>query len=157
MAKFTEVSNSKLCPGVTKTLKDWYVDAVQDFASKYANKSTITIPANCEKWEGHVKNGNDRLDLQGSENGYGNIQAQFGTGHTSCKKGGSYGGVLLACGVPFSIGDVQTALLQSLNSNGKKLVQLDVDEKPVDIVPPANKASKTKPGKKPWTPDTTYE
>src|SRR4051794_10967876 len=72
MARFTEVSNSKLCPGVTKTLKDWYVDAVTDFASKYANKTTITIPANCEKWEGHVKNGNDRLDLQGSENGYGN-------------------------------------------------------------------------------------
>jgi len=157
MARFTQEPNGKLCAGVTKTKSAWYVEMVETFATKYANKTTITIPANAAKWEGHVKNGNDRLDLQGADGGYGNIQAQFGTGHENCSKGGSYGGVRLACNTPFSIADVQTALRSSLGSGGMFLVRLDVDEQPVDIQPPSNKAQKTKPGKKAWTPGTVYE
>lgn len=156
MAKFTDVPNSNLCPGIKTKDIDKYVDFVEVFAKKYANKTTITIPNDAAKWEGHVAEGSDRLDLQGAEKGYGNIQAQYGKGHGNCKTGGSYGGVLLVCNTPFSIADVQAALRQSLESNGKNLVRLDVDDQPIDIVPPSNR-SKTKPGKKPWTQDTTYQ
>ncbi len=158
MAKFTDVPNSKLCPNCSKTLKTWYVDHVEEFATKYANKTTIMFPSDAAKWEGHVADGTTRLDFQGAEGGYGNIQAQWGTGHDKkCSKGGSYGGVLLVCNTPFSIADVQTALRQSLDSGGKNLVRLDVDDQPIDIVPPSNNKMKTKPGKKEWTPDTVYQ
>jgi hypothetical protein len=158
MAKFTDVPNDKLCPGCTKTIKKWYIDHVEDFATKYANKTTITIPSNAAKWEGHVADGTTRLDLQGADGGYGNIQAQWGTGHDKkCSKGGSYGGVMLVCDTPFSIADVQTALAQSLDSGGKLLVRLDIDDQPIDIVPPSNNKMKTKAGKKAWTPDTVYQ
>ncbi|HTJ30282.1 MAG TPA: hypothetical protein VL346_07265 [Acidobacteriaceae bacterium] len=159
MARFTVVPNGKLCPNVKSTLVEWYVDSVEDFADKYANRTTITIPNNAAKWEGHVANGTYRLDLQGAERGYGNIQAQFGKGHENCNKGGSYGGVLIVCDTPFSIADIQTALRMSLQSGGKSLVQVDIDAAPVDITPPkvkVNKASKTKPGKEPWTPGKKY-
>jgi len=155
MARFTNVPNGKLCKNVKSKLIEWYVDSVADFATKYANKTTITIPNNAAKWEGHVANGSYRLDLQGSERGYGNIQAQFGVGHKNCNEGGSYGGVLIVCDTPFSIADIQTALRQSLESGGTNLVQVDLDAAPIDITPPS-KASKTKPGKQPWTPGTQY-
>jgi len=112
MARLTNVPNSKLCKGVKKTLIETYVGFVPTFATKYANKTTITIPSGAAKWEGHVAEGNTRLDLQGADNGYGNIQAQFGKGHESCAKGGSYGGVLIVCDTPFSIADVQAARSQ---------------------------------------------
>jgi len=158
MAKFTEVPNTSLCPGCNKSIRDWYIDAVEEFADKYGkgSKSTITIPTGYEKWEGHVVSGTYRLDLQDGEHGYANIQAQFGLGHSNCKKGGSYGGVLMVCDTPFSIADVQTALTKSL-VKGMTLIQLDVDDKPLDIVPKVNKSQKTKPGKKDWTPDTVYQ
>lgn len=157
MARFTDVPNGKLCPNIKKNMIQTYLDFVEDFAKKYANKTTITIPSNAAKWEGHVSQGTYRLDLQGADNGYGNIQAQFGVGHENCNKGGSYGGVLLVCDTPFSIADVQTALERSLRSGGRNLVRIDVDAQPVDIVPPTNKASKTKPGKKAWQPGDTYD
>jgi hypothetical protein len=153
MARFTDVANSSLCP-IKNNLIQTYIDFVEVFATKYANKTTITIPSNAAKWEGHVSEGTYRLDLQGAEGGYGNIQAQFGVGHKNCKEGGSYGGVRLVCDTPFSIADVQTGLERSLRT-GNLLVQLDIDDQPIDIVPPS-KASKNKPGKKPWTPGTTY-
>src|SRR4029079_19097021 len=123
MARLTNVPNSKLCKGVKKTLIETYVGFVPTFATKYANKTTITIPSGAAKWQGHVAEGNTRLDLQGADNGYGNIQAQFGKGHESCAKGGSYGGVLIVCDTPFSIADVQAALRQSLESGGLNLVR----------------------------------
>lgn len=157
MAKMTNVPNSKLCQGIVKTMIETYVGFVDDFATKYANRTTITIPNNAEKWEGHVAINTNRLDLQGAENGYGNLQAQWGRGHdTKCKIGGSYGGVLLVCNTPFSIADVQTALRRSLQSGGTFLVRLDIDDAPIDIVPPKHKAQKTKTGKEPWTPNTKH-
>jgi hypothetical protein len=156
MAKMTDVPNSKLCKNIKKNMIQTYVDFVETFATRYANQTTITIPTGAAKWEGHVAQGSYRLDLQGADGGYGNIQAQFGVGHENCSKGGSYGGVMLVCDTPFSIADVQTALARSLGSGGIMLVRLDVDDQPIDIVPPSNKAMKTKPGKKAWTPDTVY-
>lgn len=157
MAKFTDVANGGLCPGVTKTLIATYIGFVQEFSEKYANTpGLINIPGGAAKWEGHVAEGTTRLDLQGAENGYGNLQAQFGKGHESCKKGGSYGGVLLACGTPFSVADIETALNRSLGSKGTILVRLDVDAQPIQATLP-DKTKKTKAGKAAWTPDTVYQ
>jgi hypothetical protein len=156
MARFTNVANSSLCP-IKTNLIDMYLDFVAEFATKYANRTTITIPNDAAKWEGHVAQDTYRLDLQGADGGYGNLQAQFGVGHKNCKTGGSYGGVRLVCNTPFSIADVRIGLERSLRSGGLRLVQLDPDDQPIEIVPPVNKASKTKPGKKAWQPGDTYD
>ena len=94
--------------------------------------------------------------MQGTESGYGNIQAQFGTGHGNCKVGGSYGGVLLLCNTPFTVEEVIEALTMSLASNGKSLVQMTLDAPAAAAAPAADKRMKTKPGKKAWTPETDY-
>lgn len=98
-----------------------------------------------------------RLDLQGTQNGYANFQAQYGTGHENCKKGGSYGGVMMCCGVPFTRDEFKEALRRSFGSGANQLCQMDPDtvvEVREKIV--QSKGMKTKPGKTPWTPDTTY-
>jgi hypothetical protein len=128
------------------------------FAKKYGTDATrITIPSNAPKWEGHVAQGTYRLDLQGTESGYGNIQAQFGKGHENCNKGGSYGGILMLCNTPFTVAEVQEALAMSLATKGTSLVQMTADT-PVAVVAEqvSDKRMKTKPGKKPWTPGTEY-
>ena len=157
MAKLTLVANSGLCPGVKKDQVAMYLEFVADFARKYGTDSTrITIPSGAAKWEGHVATGTYRLDLQGTDNGYGNIQAQFGKGHGNCKLGGSYGGILMLCNTPFTVDEVQRALAMSLASNGKSLVQMLLDDTPAAATPAVDKRMKTKPGKTPWTPGTEY-
>lgn len=157
MARLTLVANSGLCPGVTKGLTKMYLDFVEVFAKRYGTDPTrITIPSNAAKWEGHVADGRNRLDLQGADDGYGNIQAQFGTGHKNCKEGGSYGGVLLLCNTPFTVEEVQEALAMSLASNGTSLVQMALDTEPAAAAAAVDNRRKTKPGKKEWTPDTQY-
>jgi hypothetical protein len=157
MAKLTLVANSGLCPDVKKSLVEMYLEFVPEFARKYGSDSTrITIPSNAAKWEGHVARGNYRLDLQGAESGFGNIQAQFGKGHENCSKGGSYGGVLLLCNTPFTVEEVQEALAMSLATKGKSLVQVSLETANV-AEKVGDKRMKTKPGKAQWTPDTTYD
>ena len=156
MAKLTLVANSGLCKNVPKSLVTMYLEFVAEFAKKYGKDSTrITIPSNAAKWEGHVASGNYRLDLQGAESGFGNIQAQFGKGHENCSKGGSYGGVLLLCDTPFTVEEVQEGLAMSLATKGTSLVQVSLDTEPA-AVRTVDKRMKTKPGKAQWTPDTTY-
>ena len=157
MAKLTLVANSGLCPGVKKDQVAMYLEFVADFARKYGTDSTrITIPSGAAKWEGHVATGTYRLDLQGTDNGYGNIQAQFGKGHGNCKLGGSYGGILMLCNTPFTVEEVQGALALSLESNGTSLVQMLLDDTPAAATAAVDKRMKTKPGKKAWTPGTEY-
>lgn len=157
MAKLTLVANSGLCPGVKKDQIELYLGFVPVFAKKYGTDPTrITIPSGAGKWEGHVAKGTYRLDLQGTESGYANIQAQFGTGHENCSKGGSYGGLLMLCNTPFTVEEVQRALAMSLGTKGTSLVQMVLDDTPEAATPVADKRMKTKPGKKPWTPDIEY-
>ena len=157
MATLTLVPNSGLCPGVTRSLTQAYIEFVEEFARKYGTDRTrITIPSNAAKWEGHVADGTNRLDLQGADGGFGNIQAQFGKGHENCKTGGSYGGVLLLCNTPFTVAEVQAALAMSLASRGTALVRMSPDALPAAAEPVVDTRVKTKPGKQPWTPDTKY-
>ncbi len=157
MATLTPVASSGLCPGVTKSQIRRYLDFVPEFAKKYGTDPTrITILSGASKWEGHVAEGTSRLDLQGAESGYGNIQAQFGTGHKTCKEGGSYGGVLLLCNTPFTVEEVTEALRMSLESGGASLVQMTLEAPAAAAAPAVDKRMKTKPGKKAWTPGTEY-
>jgi hypothetical protein len=157
MARLTLVANSGLCPDVKKALIEMYLEFVPQFAKKYGTDATrITIPSDAAKWEGHVAKGNYRLDLQGTANGFGNLQAQFGTGHENCSKGGSYGGVLMLCNTPFTVEEVQEALGMSLATKGKSLVQMALDTEPAAAAAAVDNRRKTKPGKKEWTPDTQY-
>lgn len=158
MAHYTMVDNSELCPGNERILKIYYGLADQ-FVDKYSSKQsvTITVPRNATKWEGHAAVETLRLDLQGTHNGYANIQAQFGTGHENCGKGGSYGGVMMCCDVPFSRDELKEALKRSFESKAPALCQMDADrnEEVVENVA-HSKGKKTKFGKDPWTPGTTY-
>ncbi len=157
MATLTLIANSGLCPGVTKSQTQAYIEFVGQFAKKYGTDSTrITIPSNAPKWEGHVAEGTYRLDLQGTESGFGNIQAQFGKGHENCSKGGSYGGVLLLCNTPFTVAEVEAGLAMSLATKGTSLVRMNPDALPAAAEPVVDTRVKTKPGKQPWTPDTKY-
>ena len=157
MAKLTLVANSGLCSGVNKAQIQVYLEFVTEFAKKYGTDLTrITIPSNAPKWEGFVKKGTYRLDLQGTESGFGNIQAQFGTGHENCNKGGSYGGVLMLCNTPFTVEEVQEALRMSLATKGTSLVQMALEAEAPAAATAVDKRMKTKPGKEPWTKGTKY-
>ena len=163
MARYTLVANSSLCPGNSTAFRKYYA-LVDVFVDKYNGEgggNTLTIPNGHGKLEDYAVDedvNTMRLDLQGTESGYANFQAQFGTGHENCKKGGSMGGILMCCGVPFTKAEMKEGLRRSFSADGSFLCKLDPDGD-VEVkekVKQSKVPTKTKPGKKPWQPGDVF-
>ena len=124
--------NNKLCAGNSAIKKKVINELLEEVLEKFAtpDAANINVPVNHAKWEGHVVDSsvtaNLRVDMQGvSADGYANWQAQFGTGHANCNKGGSYAGVLMKAGQTFTLAEFQEAFRRSFASGATQLCRLD--------------------------------